>query len=879
MEGFFTKKETTSNTRPDGRTYSCVSCGLYKGCNTPKMKVQGGFNKGILNIGTIPTKTEDRHGKPFQNKSYQLLEKVYKELGIDLHKDCLNMYAIHCMSEDNPTTYHVDCCRKTTMKVIKKYKPKIIVLFGFEATYSVIGNRWKKDFGNKEKNSWSKWRGWSIPDQDLECWVIPTFDPYQILNSKNPVEEVIWKQDLQKVFKHIDTPLRKYPEPEIIYLEDDLSVFNKLSNGSMIAFDYETTGLKPHAKDHRIVCASVAISEDKVYTFMMPKSKNKRKPFTDMLQSEHVMKIAQNIKFEDNWTNVRLRVPVKRWVHDTMLATHMIDNRTGVTGLKFQAYVQFGIINYDDEVASLLKSVENKNANSLNRIHELIETVEGEKTLLKYCALDSIYVYRLAKLQWKIHGTQGLTDLSPSLSDYPNAYHLLHDGILAFAKAERQGLRIDTDYTERKKKRLTKKINILEKKFFDSKFYRHWQHTTKNKINLNSGDQLGKFLYGVKKINPTKFTETGKGSTDEEALKMLNIPELNWLLERGKLKTLIDKLNGFNTEQVKGIIHPFFNLHLARTYRSSSNNPNFQNIHKRDKVSMRTIRQAIYPRSGNQLLEEDFSGIEVSIAACYHKDKNMIKYLESGEDFHGLITKQIFKINNFDKSRTDPKYLRDCIKNSFVFPQFYGDYYKNCAMNICTVWMELPQSEWKKGMGYEMNDKTTIGDHLISKGFNSYNEFMEHIRLIEKDFWKNRFPQYARWKERWYKEYLKNGYVPLKTGFTCGGVMKKNDVINYPIQGSAFHCLLWTFIEVTNRLEERKLNSKIVGQIHDSLIIDVVPNELYEVHELVQHIGTVMLPKKFKWINVPLKIEAELSPIDGSWADKEDWKPNDDLPF
>lgn len=879
MEGFFTKKESESTSRPDGKTYSCVSCGLYKDCKSPKMKASGGFQKGILNIGTMPTKIEDRRGNFFQNKAGKLLKKTYANLGIDLFEDCLNINAINCMSEDTPTTYQIDCCRKFILRAIKKHKPKVIVLLGDSALYSIIGHRWKKELGTIQK-----WRGWKIPDQEMNAWIVPTLSIESVLDEqeskfKTKFENTIWIQDLQKVIECLDTPLLQYNEPEIITLTD-LNVLNEIKSGSTIAFDYETTGLKPHAKGHRIICISVAISEDKVYTFMLPKNRNKRKPFTELLQRKDVYKIAQNMKFEDTWTTIRLKVPVNNWLWDTMLATHTIDNRTGVTSLKFQTYVQFGIIDYDSEVAPYLKAVDNKNANSINRIEELIENPGGEKLLLQYCGYDSIYEYRLAMVQRKLIAQDSDSVLTMDHSNYSEGYHLLHNGILALAKAERQGLRIDVEYCVNKTKRLTKKISRLENKIFESKFYRHWQHSTRGHVNLNSGNSLGNFLYNVKKLKPAKLTTTGKGSTDEEALKMLNIPELNWLLERSKLKTLIDKLDGFSREQVNGYLHPFYNLHLAKTYRSSSSNPNFQNIHKRDKVAMKTVRKAIYPRPGNQLMELDYKGIEVSIAACYHKDPNMIKYItDPTSDMHGDMAVQIFMIDDWDKSRSDHEHIRNCVKNSFVFPQFYGDYYKNNAIDICGNWMGLPQSRWNSKMGYELENGKTIADHLIKKGIRSFDAFVEHIQVIEKDFWTNRFPGYAKWKEEHYSQYLKDGYVSLKTGFTCGGVMSKNDVINYPVQGSAFHCLLWTLIETSKALEKGGFGTKIVGQIHDALILDTVPKEKYEVYNLVKQIGTIDLVKKFKWINVPLTIDAEICPVDASWADKEKWKPEDDPPF
>lgn len=393
MEGFFSKKETQSKTRPGGKVYSCISCGLHKGARSPKMQPVGKFKKGIMVIGEFPSKVDDRRNSPFQDKAGQLLANELSKHGVDLFEDCLCVNAVNCYSYDLPKNNNLDCCRSVIVsKALIEYEPKLIILLGSMAVQSFLGHRWQKNLGTIDK-----WRGWAIPDQDHKAWVLPTYNPKLVIDADKQIQ-TIWKKDLSKIPELLKTPYTRFKEPEIEYI-DDLSILEHLTP-SLIAFDYETTGLKPHAKGHRIVCAAVAVSEDKVYTFLMPPTKKERQPFIAWLEDHTIGKMAHNMKFEDAWTRVRLRTEIQNWEWDSMQAAHILDNRQEITSLKFQAYVHFGIIDYASDVSPYINSSDNY-GNSFNKIEEMLTTPNGEKQLLRYCALDSILEYRLAMKQIK----------------------------------------------------------------------------------------------------------------------------------------------------------------------------------------------------------------------------------------------------------------------------------------------------------------------------------------------------------------------------------------------------------------------------------------------------------------------------------------------
>jgi DNA polymerase-1 len=95
--------------------------------------------------------------------------------------------------------------------------------------------------------------------------------------------------------------------------------------------------------------------------------------------------------------------------------------------------------------------------------------------------------------------------------------------------------------------------------------------------------------------------------------------------------------------------------------------------------------------------------------------------------------------------------------------------------------------------------------------------------------------------------------------------MGKNDALNYPIQGSAFHCLLLSMIYMNRYLRKNKMRTKIIGQIYDSIVFDMCPDEKEILKPVIRYVMTKKIKKKFDWIIVPLDIEIEVSEINGNW--------------
>ncbi len=409
MKGFFSKAETSSPYRSEKGVHSCVSCQLYKSAQSPRMKPYGNFKKKIMVIGEGPGHEDDENGRPWQGPMGKNLKRIYSKYGVDLFEDCLNLNAVNCRAVDKkgenktPTEYEISCCRQKVLSEIDKHKPKVIILHGSAAISSMIGYRWKRDFGGI-----MKWAGWTIPDREFDAWLCPTFHPHYVEKQKEtePEVTVLWEKDLKRAFEKIDESLPTYKdEMDCVEISKEPGkLFDKIRKDKpeLLAFDIETTGLKPYNTDlHEIATISFCYEDDKVYAVPFPKEPKEIKRLKLLLESPDVGKIAANMKYEDTWVSILYGITVNPWVFDTMQAAHILDNRPGITSLKFQSYVQFGLVGYDDDINPFLKSPD---SNSPNRIKELISSRAGLEKLLLYNGVDSLMTYKLAKLQMEEMG-------------------------------------------------------------------------------------------------------------------------------------------------------------------------------------------------------------------------------------------------------------------------------------------------------------------------------------------------------------------------------------------------------------------------------------------------------------------------------------------
>jgi len=390
--------------------------------------------------------------------------------------------------------------------------------------------------------------------------------------------------------------------------------------------------------------------------------------------------------------------------------------------------------------------------------------------------------------------------------------------VTVLMEMERNGVSLDMELLQRMSRRLEEELNRLMKKIYE---------LAGEEFNINSPQQLGRILFEKLKLPKAKRTKTGY-STDvsvlEELAKVHPLPkELLEYRQLSKLKsTYIDALPKL-VNPLTGRVHTSFNQTVTATGRLSSSDPNLQNIPIRTELG-REIRRAFVPGdpSTQVILDADYSQIELRIMAHLSGDETLRRSFLNDEDIHRTTASVVFEV---PPDQVTSELRRRAKEINFGIMYGMGAY--GLAMRL-----DITPEEAQK----------FINNYFIK--YPKVNDFI--IRTIT--------------------EARRNGYVTtlLNRRRYLPEILSENrrkrefaerTAINTPIQGSAADLIKVAMINISRRLKERGLRTKMILQVHDELVFEVPKDELEDVKSLVksQMEGAIKL-------DVPVKVDIGVGP-------------------
>jgi uracil-DNA glycosylase family 4 len=832
------------------RIDDCEGCPLFQtGQLCPDMPTSGEGRLKTMIVGMNPGAVEAQEGTQFVGPAGQLLRTVLINLDFDLDRDFWKTNAVRCRTRSGkpPTTSEIKACNPKLFKSIQKRKPKIVIALGSHALTALIG-KYINDI------TITKFRGLFIPIPEHNFYLVPTLHPSFVARLDDDYSYATLQKDIKEglsLLKYI--PDGHTIEPINIHkpirLITDFSTLNNLmekihAEKPVSTFDFETSSLKPQDSRSRIWSMSIGFG-GKSYSFPihypavqgvyprdavdtmwgsndLPLIIDKIKRY---LQDPACKKIAHNESFERIWSHFVLKSPVNGLNWCTMNAQHILDSRKGFCGLKLQAFVRWGVHHYDEEINYYMKSQEDRGANSLNQLHRA-----PLESLLLYGGIDSFLTEKLAREQLEIFNLRCNKPMH-------KARRLFHETA-----------KVKTRLTDE----ITKNISDIQLSADVKKF----EKAEQREFNLNSPTDLRALLFNILGEKSKKKTTTGLDSVDKDVLTDLKTPIGKKVVKIRELKKLRDTyIAQYLRELVGKRVYPFLHTHTARSGRSSISKPSLQNTPKRNEKAKKLIRRGIIPSPGYKLAEVDFSGIEIKILGIETKDKALLKYLWNPKsDMHFDQGKALFILDSDGMNKS----LRYNAKSEFVFLQVYGG---KAAASAKYLWFSSMDIKTGKN-----SDGPILRRHLAQQGIRNLDDFTEHVREVESAFWK-KFPGIRRWQKAQGEFYLKHGYVETQFGFRRSGYLKWEVILNTQTQSTAAHLLWWCFDRVDQIRIKEKWKTKLLGQVHDSILPDIHPAEEEHVMKTINRVMTRDMIEKFPWIIVPIDIEIEVAEAGQSWYD------------
>ena len=382
------------------------------------------------------------------------------------------------------------------------------------------------------------------------------------------------------------------------------------------------------------------------------------------------------------------------------------------------------------------------------------------------------------------------------------------------ADMEITGIKVDKNYLKEIETNLKIKMDDLEQEIYDDAGV---------KFNIMSPSQLGKVLFETLKIKYPKKVKDNKYSTSKDILDKIIYahPIVLKILEYRTLAKLYTNYAVGLQEEVRedGRIHTIFTQTLTRTGRLSSISPNLQNIPARQDFS-KLIRKAFIPDEDSVLMSSDYSQVELRVFASMSGEENLIKAFNEGKDIHAKTASEIFHVP-IDAVTKDMRRQAKAVN----FGILYG----------------ISSFGLSEDLGIDMKEAKEFIDNYL-KTFPGIQEYMEKEK---EEAYKNGYVKTLMNRKRVVEELKSKNYMIRSSG--------ERMALNTPIQGTAADILKKAMVEIYTEFKKRNLKSKMLIQVHDELVFNVLNTELEEVKTIVRNI----MENTFK-LKVPLKVDIEV---------------------
>lgn len=573
----------------------------------------------------------------------------------------------------------------------------------------------------------------------------------------------------------------------------------QLEKQDAFCFDTETDSL--NALSTQLVGLAFSFKKGSAYYVPCPADQDEARAiaheFKALLEDTQKTKIAQNLKF-DLLVLKKYGVEIKGPIFDTMIAHYLLDPETGHSmDVMAENYLQYKPVSIESLIGK-----KGKNQGSMRDL--------SPEDIVEYAGEDADITLQLKeKFTGEIKQEEKLQKLF---------YEMELPLIPVLAAMEYEGVKIDTSALEELSSELADELLKIEQDIFQ---------VAGTEFNIGSPKQLGEVLFDhMKLVDKPKKTKSGQYATGENILSALATEHdiarrILDFRELQKLKnTYVDALPKLISDY-DGRIHTSYNQAVTSTGRLSSTNPNLQNIPIRTKKGQ-LIRKAFVARNEDFLLmSADYSQVELRIMASFSQDESMMDAFHHGRDIHATTAAKIYDVA---LEKVTPEMRRKAKTANF------GIIYGVSAFGLAQQ-LSIPRQEASEII------------KAYFKEFPSIKNYMDEAIATAR---KNEYVETIRGRRRYLRDI--NSRNPTVRGYA------ERNAINAPIQGTAADMIKLAMVNIHHWMQQEKLQSRMIMQVHDELVFDVHQDEADLVKEKVIELMKEALPLK-----VPMEVDANVA--------------------